>query len=283
VTLTVADRYIRSRLLAVTREVDVAFGSYRFDLAAQALYEFAWNEYCDWYLELSKPILQGQEFSAEAKAATQATLVHVLDAMLRLLHPLMPFITEDLWQRLRPWTGASADSIQHAAWPDGTGEVDAVAEAEIAWVKEFVLGVRRIRGEMNIPPGKPLKVLVQTGTEQEAAWLTSSGPFLKNLARLGELALAGSELPESATALAGQATLFIPLADLIDPEAECKRLSKELDRLRGDRDRLEAKLANASFVERAPAEVVAKERARLEEVADAIVRLEAQFARVQAM
>jgi valyl-tRNA synthetase len=281
--LGVAERYIRSRLAAVTRDVDLAFASYRFDLAAQALYEFAWNEYCDWYLELTKTVLQDPGATPAARLATQATLVHVLDALLRLLHPLMPFITEDLWQRLRGWTGAGVATIQHAAWPDAGLPVDSAAEAEVAWIKEFVLGVRRIRGEMNIPPGKPLKVLLQPGSMDEAAWLESARPFLLNLARLAELQVAGPEVPESATALAGQSTLLIPLADLIDPEAESRRLGKEIERLKGDRDRTEAKLANASFVERAPAEVVGKERSRLAEINDALERLEAQQQRVLAM
>jgi valyl-tRNA synthetase len=278
------ERWIRSRLAAVTREVDTAFATYRFDLAAQALYEFAWNEYCDWYLELSKTVLQGESASEAERLATRATLAHVLDALLRLLHPLMPFITEELWQRLKPWTGHLEDSIQHAPWPAfGEAATDAESEARIEWLKEFVLGVRRIRGEMNIAPGKPLKLLFRAGMAEEQTWLDELQPWILNMARLADITPAGDDVPESATALVGQATLFIPLADLIDPEAEVKRLTKEIDRMIADRDRTEAKLANASFVERAPADVVQRERERLDDLKASIERLTEQRERIAAL
>jgi len=278
------ERWIRSRLAVVTQQVDTALGTYRFDLAAQALYEFAWNEYCDWYLELSKVVLQDPAAPASAKLATQATLVHVLDALLRLLHPLMPFITEELWQRLRPFSGHASASIQQAPWPTfGAAATDAQAERRIAWLQEFILGVRQIRGEMNIAPGKPLTLLFRAGNDEEAVWLEELRPWLVNLARLGAIGSADAAVPESATALAGQSTLFIPLADLIDPQAEMKRLTRELDRLTGDRDRTETKLANASFVERAPAEVVARERERLGELHASIARLTEQRQRIAAL
>ncbi len=283
-TAGLPERWIRSRLAAVTREVDTAFGTYRFDLAAQALYEFTWNEYCDWYLELSKTVLQDPVASPAARLATQATLIQVLDSLLRLLHPLMPFITEELWQRLRPLTGQVADSIQHAPWPAFSATVtDEEAERRIGWLKDFVLGVRRIRGEMNIPPGKPLTLLFRAGSSEESAWLLELRPWIMHLARLAAIEVAGTTVPESATALAGQSTLLIPLADLIDPEAEVKRLSKELDRLTGDRDRTEAKLANARFVERAPGDLVARERERLSELHAAIGRLTEQRERIAAL
>jgi valyl-tRNA synthetase len=275
------ERWIRSRLARVTQEVDTAFTTYRFDLAAQALYEFTWNEYCDWYLELSKTVLQDPAAAPATRRCTQATLVQVLDSILRLLHPLMPFITEELWQRLKPVSGQGADSIQHAPWPAFPATVvDEEAERRIRWLQDFVLGVRRIRGEMNIPPGKPLGLLFQAGSSEELAWLEELRPWIGNLARLARIGLADDAVPESATAIAGQSTLFIPLADLIDPEAEVRRLTKELDRLAGDRDRTEAKLANPSFVERAPAEVVLRERERLAELHAAIARLSEQRERI---
>lgn len=281
---SLADRWIRSRFQATVGAVTEAVRQYRFDLAAQAIYEFVWNEYCDWYLELAKVVLQsGDEASARG---TRRTLVGVLEALLRLAHPFMPFITEEIWARVSPLTGASAPTIMQRDYPEiDPAQADPEAEREMAWVMEVILGVRRIRAEMNLAPAKALPVLLSAGSEQDRLWSSRSTILLEKLARLESLNWleTGQSEPESAIALVGELRVLIPMRGLIDKEAELARLDKEIQRLGKELPRLEAKLGDESFLGKAPPQVVEKEKARLADLRGNLESLVAQKERIYAL
>jgi valyl-tRNA synthetase len=277
---SLADRWIRSRLGRTIAEVDQAFDDYRLDLAARALYEFTWNEFCDWYLELSKPILQDEGSSAAERRGTRRTLVEVLETLLRLLHPVMPFITESIWQRAAALAGVEGRTVMRQPWPAiADYPADEQAERELDWVRDFVLGVRQIRGEMGLSPGRELPVFLQEANADDEAWLARHGRFLKRLARLGEVQLLdpADEPPPAAAALLGGMRILVPLAGLIDAEAEIGRLGKQRDKLSGDLERSQRKLENENFVNNAPAAVVDKERLRAEEIRGSLEQLDEQL------
>ena len=281
-----ADRWIRSRLAETVRVSLEAFEAYRLDLAAQAIYEFTWHEFCDWYLELVKPAINSEDATAAQKRAARRTLVEVLEALLRLLHPIMPFITEALWRRVAPVAGVGGETVMLQPYPAPDDYPrDEAAEAEMAWVQAFILGVRQVRGEMNIAPGRPLEVLLQDASEQDLGWLRANEPLLVKLGRIAaiEPLAAGAAAPPSATVLLGNTKLLVPMAGLIDAAAEIARLEKQRDKLRSDLAKSRAKLDKPSFVENAPAAVVDKERRRAEEVAASIEKLEQQLERVHAL
>ncbi|RME33017.1 MAG: valine--tRNA ligase, partial [Gammaproteobacteria bacterium] len=283
---TLADRWIRTRLSRVTAEVHEQLALYRFDLVTRALYHFVWDEYCDWYLELAKTVLTDEEASEARKRGTRHTLITVLDAILRLWHPIMPFVTEAIWQRVKGVAGLEGETIMLASYPEADPALeDPSALEEMAWVQQFILGVRRIRAEMDIAPSRRLPLLVTGGSEQESRWREENRRYLEVLARLeGITELApGAEPPEAATALAGETQLLIPLAGLIDKEAELARLEKEIGRLEQEIGRISGKLANTSFVEKAPPAVVEKERGRLAEVQTALEKLRGQAERIAAL
>jgi valyl-tRNA synthetase len=286
VELSAADRWILSRLQKTIADTREAIDGYRFDHAAQAIYEFTWNSYCDWYLELSKPVLTGNTSSEAAKRGTRRTLVQVLETILRLAHPIMPYITEEIWQRAAPLAGVSGDTVMHQPYPaTNEGLVDAAAVAEMEWTMGCILGVRKIKGEMNIAPGKPVPVLLANASPQDEAWLRNSRPYLDFLARTEsvEVLPAGEDGPESATALVGEMKLLIPLAGLIDKEAELARLEKEIDRLAKDLQRTEAKLQNPAFVDKAPEAVVQKERDKLSKGEMALAELRSQADKIRTL
>ena len=283
---SLADRWIISRLQQVEGEVARHLDNYRFDLASKELYEFTWNDYCDWYIELSKPVIYADDASDAQKRAARQTLVRVLEALLRLLHPIMPFITEELWQRVAPLAGRQGDTIMLQPWPEPEADkIDSAAEAELEWVKQFIMGVRQIRSEMNLKPGQPLPVLLQNGDDSDRERLDRNDTFLKSLARLESITWLepGEEAPESATALIGDMKLLIPLAGLIDKEAELARLEKNIGKLRDEVLRIAKKLDNPNFVDRAPEAVVNKEREKLVEAESALASLEAQAARIRSL
>jgi len=261
------------------------FENYRLDLAAQTIYSFIWDEYCDWYLELSKPVLNDDNASDAAKCGTRQTLVRVLETILRLAHPIVPFISEEIWQRVAPLAGVEGETIMNQLYPaHDDAQIDAEAIAEIGWVKDFVLGVRKIRSGMNIDPRKALPVLLQNGSEEDRQRLDANHHYLASLGRVESIDWLGDEeSPESATALVGDMKLLIPMAGLIDKEAEQARLGKELDKKRGDLERTEKKLGNASFVDKAPAAVVDKEKAKADDLRSAITQLEIQLAKIAAL
>ena len=285
VQLSGADRWIRSLLSRTEKQVIDAFAAYRLDIAAQTIYAFIWDEYCDWYLELSKPVLNDPDAGEAAHRGTRQTLVQILESILRLAHPIVPFITEEIWQRVAPLAGNSGETIMRQPYPGSEApQSDEEAMAEIDWVKQFVLGVRKIRSGMNIDPRKALPVLLQNGSELDRRRLEHNRHYVTALGRVESIDWLGDEEgPESATALVGDMKLLIPMAGLIDKAAEQARLGKELDRKRGELERTENKLNNAGFVDKAPAAVVDKERARADDLRSAIGQLEAQLSRIAAL
>ena len=286
VALSLADRWITGRMQDACADVARAVEAYRFDLACQALYEFIWNEYCDWYLELSKPVLWDDGAPAQAKRGTRRTLICVLETWLRLLHPFMPFITEEIWQSVAPLAGKSGASIMLQPYPRADElAIDHRASADIEWLKGVIVGIRNIRGEMNIPPGTAIPVLLRNGNEDDRRRLAQNSPYLKKLAKLSGINWldAGAEAPMAATALAGDLEILVPMADLIDKEAEVTRLNREITRLQDDLTRLRGKLGNADFVDKAPAAVVAKEKDKLQTQEQALVTLQEQMQRIRSI
>ena len=278
------DSWIVSRLQETEAQVAEHINEYRFDLAASALYEFIWNEYCDWYVELAKPILNG-DTSPEQKQATRVTLLGVLEATLRLAHPIMPFITEELWQQVAPLAGKSGPSISLQPYPlSDASRIDQQALDDINWVKEVVMGVRRIRSEMNINPGKKLSVLVADASDEDLDRLEKHKSLLSSLARLESITkIDGNEAPESAIALVDQMRVLIPMAGLIDKDAELARLGKEVDRLEKEVTRLGAKLSNKGFTDKAPEAVVAGEQKKLDEAKSSLAQLLEQKEKIAAL
>jgi valyl-tRNA synthetase len=290
VELSLADRWIISRLQHIEQDIEKHIRNYRFDLYARELYAFVWEDYCDWYLELSKPVLFNDETPAAAQRGTRRTLVRVLEAILRLNHPIMPFITEELWQKVAPLTGhdmaSAGKTIMTRPFPEfDSSKIDSAAENELEWVKSFISGVRRIRSEMDIAPGKALPVLLQKASQHDKAIYNSNQAFINTLARLESVTWleAGDKAPESATALVGEMQILIPLAGLIDKEAELARLSKEIAKLQTNLDKGNAKLQNSNFVDKAPEAVVEKERQRVGEMARAKQQLEQQAEKIRAL
>ncbi|WP_049621710.1 valine--tRNA ligase [Frateuria defendens] len=261
---TEAERWILTRLKQTLAEVEQHFATYRFDLLAQSLYEFVWNEYCDWFLELSKPALNGED--AEAAASTRHTLLVVLEAVLRALHPVVPFITEEIWQSVAPQLGVAGESVFARPYPKADDfAADEAARAEIEWFKGVLSGVRRIRAEMNIAPGKTIPLRLADGEASDRARAAKFAAQIAFLARTEapQWIEPGAEEPAAAAAVVGSLRVLIPLAGLIDLGAEQARLAKEIGRIEGEIRKCEAKLGNAKFVANAPAEVVEQERQRI--------------------
>ncbi len=281
----VTERWIRSRLGRAAQRVQDAIGTYRFDQMAQAIHEFSWDEYCDWYLEFSKITLRTA--TPAQRRGIHDTLVEVLEALLRLAHPLLPFITEELWLRLAALTGKQDATIMLQPYPEpGAFPRDAEAEKEIAWVQSFITGVRRIRSEHKLPPSQTLSTYTREGSPREQAWLKQHWLLLSGVGRLNRLmekleTAQATSAAVHATALAGEMSLLVPLGDLIDQEAENQRLLRELEQYRRDQSRSGEKLANPSFLERAPAKVVEKERQRFQQLSEAIQRLESEQSRLE--
>ena len=281
---SLADRWIRSRLADMIARIEAGFADYRLDVAANALYEFTWHEFCDWYLELSKAVLQSDSASAAAKRGTRFTLINTLEILLRALHPLAPFISEEIWQRIKVSAGASGATIMRADFPRADDVViDAQAVPEMRWVMEFILGVRQIRGEMDIAPSRKLEVLLQNAGARDLEYLGRNLHYLMRLAGVeSPRALAANETaPISAVALLGNMEILVPMKGLIDPAAELERLAKRLRKAEIDLSKLEAKLGNSQFAQNAPADIVAKDQQRLEELRTEIGQLSAQTARVR--
>jgi valyl-tRNA synthetase len=282
--LSTADRWIRARLNHTVESVHQHFAAYRLDLAAQAMYEFTWHEFCDWYLELSKPVLQSEQSSDAQKRGTRKTLIEVLESLLRLLHPLMPFITEEIWQTLSGRAKTDGETIMLRPFPQASDEPrDDNAESEMDWVMRFILGIRQIRGEMDISPGKPLPVLLQNANENDQKYADRHGELLARVGRVESVRplTDDEDPPPSATALLGDMRLLVPLKGIIDVGAERSRLEKKLAGLRGDIDKSRAKLGNKNFVNNAPAEVVTKETERASNLDDQIQKLQEQLEKLE--
>lgn len=286
VELSDIDRWIISELQRTTAAIHLAMDTYRFDLASKALYEFVWDEFCDWYLELTKPILNSDEATDAQKRGTRQTLARTLESILRLAHPFLPFITEELWQQMPATVRDSGDTIMLQAYPPSIDEnINTDAEAGIDWLKKVVTGVRNIRGEMDISPVKEVPVMFADGSSEDKARLEKYTQLLQFLVRPESLTWLdeGDEKPLAATALVGEMELLVPMAGLIDKDAELARLDKEIDRKEKDRARTEGKINNPNFVEKAPEDVVQKERDKLQDLDSALQKLQEQRASVAAI
>ncbi len=278
--LSLVDRWIESRARRMIVDAERATATFRFDLLASVLYDFVWHEYCDWYLELTKPVLWDEGASVAAQTGTRTQLLRILEIALRAAHPVIPYITEALWHRVAPLTGAAGETIMIQPYPEADDlAADADAEAAVEWLKTIVIGVRNIRGEMNIKPGQAIPLLLQGGTSDDARWLEASRSLLGRLAKIERIDWldADASAPPAAMQLAGELKLFVPLAGLIDVAAERSRLDKEIARKVTDLERIEQKLGNQSFVAKAPEDVVAKERARAGEARAAVAMLRQQL------
>lgn len=274
--LNLCDRWILSKLNQTVKDVHHFFEEYRFDWIAQTLYEFIWNEYCDWYLELSKPALISDDYSETVKANTRHTLITVLETIMRLTHPLMPYITEEIWQRVSPLTGIKAKSIVTQPYPQiDPALIDQKADEEIEWLKAIIVAIRNIRGEMNIPPSKKIPVLLAKGDDTDRARVKNNANFLSVLAKLDSINWLGDETaPAAATSIVNNLEILIPMAGLIDKDAEQSRLNKEISKLEKELTSTEMKLANESFISKAPEVVVEKEKHRANEIQHTITLLQ---------
>lgn len=286
VELSSVDRWIISQLQRTEAEVTRQLDAFRFDLATQALYEFVWDQYCAWYLELVKPVLWDENAPIERQRGTRRTLVRVLEVILRLAHPFMPFITEEIWQRIKGQAGVQGDTLMLQPWPVANeSRIDAAAEGDIEWVKQLMLGVRQIRGEMKISMAKRIDIIVANASAEDQRRLADFEPLLNKLAKLESVRVlaAGEEAPMSATTLVGEMEVLVPMAGLIDKDAELARLDKEIARLDGEVKRVGGKLANEGFVAKAPAEVLEKERAKLAEAEQALSKMVEQRGKIAAL
>ncbi len=286
VDLSPVDRWIISALQRCEQDVTRHLDAFRFDLATQALYEFVWDEYCAWYLELVKPVLWDENAPIERQRGTRRTLVRVLEVILRLAHPFMPFITEEIWQRIKGQAGVQGDTLMLQPWPVANEtRIDAAAEGDIEWVKQLMLGVRQIRGEMKISMAKRIDVILANANAEDLRRLNDNAPLLNKLAKFESVKVlaAGEQAPMSATALVGDMQVLVPMAGLIDKEAELARLDKEIQRLEGEAKRVGGKLANEGFVAKAPAEVLEKERAKLAEAEQALANLVEQRGKIASL
>ena len=279
-----AERWIEARLAATVADIDQAIADYRLDYVASALYQFVWEDYCDWYIELAKPVLNDAAADPALARGVRHTLLRVLETLLRVAHPLIPFITEEIWQQVAPRAGVKGDTVMHAAWPKASEFTrDAQAVADIEWLKDIIRAVRNLRAELNLPPGQPVPLLL-SGDAATRARLAPHEGLLQRLARLASLGwVDAADAPQAAVALVGELAVHLPLAGLVDAAAEVERLGKEIAKLEQAITRAEAKLANPAFVDKAPADVVATERARLAEFADQLGTLRAQRERMAAL
>ncbi len=285
-TLSAYDRWIGSRLSATVASVRKGFAQYRFDLAAQAVYEFTWYEFCDWYLEFSKPVLQSEASDEAARRGTRRTLLETLEALLRLLHPLMPFITEEIWQRAAPRAGVAGHSIMRQPFPAERPEAeDAAIDAEMRWVMDFILGVRRIRGELDIAPSVPLAVRLQSASAGDLGRCARHEAVIRRMAGVTSATplAPGEAPPQAAAALLGELRILVPMAGLIDVEAELSRLGRRRTKLEQELARAHAKLGNENFVRNAPADVVSQERERLDAFKRELAQLAEQHERVASL
>ncbi len=283
--LSLADRWIVSRLQQTELNVAKAMDNFRLDHVAQEIYEFVWNEYCDWYLELSKPVLWDENASAETLLGTRRTLVRVLETILRLIHPLMPYISEEIWQRVAPMTGKSGDTVMTQAYPVADENlIDIEAEGDIEWLKGVIVGVRNIRGEMNISPAKPITLMLRNGSDEDKRRLQNNETFLKSLAKIETITwLTDEEAPLASTQLVGEMEVLVPMAGLIDKDAEIARLSKEVDKMSKELQRVQGKLSNEKFISKAPADVVEKEKAKLSDAQSSFDKLNEQLEKIKAI
>ena len=282
--LSLADRWILAEYNNTVAAFRQALDNYRFDLAANILYEFTWNQFCDWYLELTKPVFNSG--SEAQQRGTRHTLLTVLESLLRLAHPIIPFITEEIWQRAKGLVGVKGETIMLQPFPSYNAALeDQTALAEIEWLKEIIVNVRNIRAEKNIAPSKALDLLLRNLSEDEATCLSKNRTLLQNMAKLDSIQLLqqGEAAPLSVAKLIGANELLVPMAGFIDKTAELARLNKEIERFHGEITRIENKLSNEGFVAKAPPAVIDKERSKMAEYQDGLEKLKAQYVSIEGL
>ncbi|MFW1736710.1 valine--tRNA ligase [Acinetobacter sp. ULE_I001] len=280
------EQWIVSRLQKAEAAVQQAFATYRLDLAAQAIYEFIWNEYCDWYVELTKPVLNDEKVSTERKAEVRRVLLSVMEASLRLAHPIMPFLTEEIWQTLAPMIGIDGETIMLAPYPVPNPErVNEQAEADMLGLQGLIGAVRNIRGEMGLGNARLLPVLLQNATDAEKAQIARIEPLFKALAKVESITFLteAEQPPLSSSSVVGHVSVFVPMKGLIDPKAELARLQKDLDKVQKQHDQIASKLANEGFVAKAPAAVVEGEKVKLAEFVDQLAKIKANMEQIAAL
>ena len=261
--LSIADRWIRSALSSLVKECNRAFKNYRFDLCAKHIYDFVWHEYCDWYVELTKPILYEDDSFPSLKQGAKQTLVEVLELILRTVHPLMPFITESLWRHVGPIAGRSGPSLMLERYPQEDNlPIDSQAVSAINWLKDVVVAIRNVRGERRMPPRTEIQVLLSEGTETDRQLLRESETLLRKMAKVSEIRWidSGSAVPAGSVQLVGSLRIAVPFLDHSEIEAERMRINKELTRIDNELATVLKKLDNKNFVERAPQDVVQQQR-----------------------
>ncbi len=277
IELSLADSWIISQLQLVTKVVTNAINNYRFDRAAQNTYEFIWHHYCDWYLELCKPVLNNDAVSAAAKCTTRHTLIKVLEQVLRLIHPVIPFITEEIWQAIAPLAGKSGTTIMQQPYPVADdSKIDTRATDDMEWVMAFVSSIRSIRSQMNVSPKLKVPVLLRKASAIDKARLTANRDFLSQLANLHSIDLLTGEAPAASTALLGNMEILIPLSGLIDKDAEIKRLDKEINKTQKMMTQSSSKLSNENYRKKAPHNIVQKERDKLAHMEQTLHQLNQQ-------
>ena len=281
-----ADLWIQSCFQLALQKVEKGMETYRFDLVSQAIYDFFWNEYCDWYLELSKPVLWDDNATDAQKNATRYTLLNVLEQSLRLAHPFLPFITEEIWHKVAPMLDIEGDSIMLQPYPaQDSSVIDAGVDAEIEWLKGVIVAIRNIRGEMNISPAKAIPVILSKGKSIDQQYLESNTQFLTKLAKLESISWLDKpeDAPLASTQLVGDMEVLVPMADLIDLDAEVDRLNKEIGKLEKEISKLSGKLGNQKFVANAPEAVVNKEKEKLEKADNSLHQLKEQLEKIQSL
>ena len=286
VELTLADRWILSRVQRTAAQVEKNMHEFRLDYASQNLYDFIWNEYCAWYLELSKPVLWDKHAPENRQRGTRQTLVRVLERIMRMAHPFMPYITEEIWQNIKSLAGVTGETVMLQPFPESDPSgIDERAEQDIEWLKGFIVSIRNVRGELGISPSKPLDVIVCNTSRDDLERLQQNDTFLKSLAKLATIKVAaeGEDVPMSATQLVGEMEVMVPMAGLVDKDAEIKRLSKEIEKLSREVKRFEGKLSNERFVSKAPVDVVQKEQMKLAAARSSKTTLEQQLTVIRSL
>lgn len=284
-THSLADQWILSRLQHTIQAVETTFHQYRFDLLAQTLYEFTWNEFCDWYLELAKCVLNDKNANPAQLRGTHSVLVTVLENILRLLHPIMPFITEEIWQTIGPLAGHTEKSIACEKYPVFNERmIHPDAEEEINWAKQIIIAIRTIRSEMNVSPALRIPVILNKGTDKEIKRIAANENIIKLLAKVDNLTWAtNNTLPATATSIVDQLEIHIPLANLIDKKAELARLEKEIDKLEKDHLKISQKLANENYLTKAPTAVVEKEKSTHAQITAVLEKLKSQKKNIESL
>ena len=286
---TTIDRWIQTKLNKLIHDTEYALETYRFDLYAAAIYEFAWHEYCDWYLELTKPLLWDDDISEAEKNGIRKNLLSVLEALLRIAHPVIPFITDTLWRQVAPRLGRTDESVMAQIYPSADEyPIDETATAQVEWLKGVVGAIRTIRGEAGIKPSQDVPLLLQSAVADSAQERRNADAMVAMLKRLANVATVdwltpGEEAPPNALALHGDLRIMVPLAGLIDVDAEKARLAKELDKAEQEGKRVAGKLGNQKFVDNAPADVVNKERVKLAEIEARIAALKDQIGKLDSL